>query len=80
MQHSNARIGLWMFGLYLVFYGGFVLVNAFAPDAMESPAVAGLNLAVSWGFGLILAAVVLALAYGFLCRANAAEDVEGKSK
>lgn len=68
MQQHNARLGLWLFGFYLLLYGGFVLVNAFSPDTMELSPFGGVNLAISWGFGLIVAAVVLAFVYGFLCR------------
>lgn len=64
----NARIGLWLFAVYLAFYAGFVLTNAFAPDRMKDVFALGLNLAVVWGFALIGLALVLALVYGWLCR------------
>ena len=64
----NARFGLWLFAAYLLLYGGFVFLNAFAPQRMEAPAVAGVNLAVTYGMGLIAAAFLLALLYGWLCR------------
>jgi uncharacterized membrane protein (DUF485 family) len=68
MLSRNARIGLVLFFVYLVLYGGFVLVSAFAPAVMETTLLAGVNLAILYGFGLILAAFVLALVYGWLCR------------
>jgi uncharacterized membrane protein (DUF485 family) len=68
MQSSNARTGLILFAVYLVLYGGFVLINAFSPETMESTPFAGINLAILYGFGLIVAALVLSLVYGFLCR------------
>lgn len=68
MQSRNMKIGLTLFGVYLLLYGGFVLINAFAPTAMEATPVAGVNLAILYGFGLIIAALVLALIYGWLCR------------
>ncbi len=74
MQARNLKIGLALFTVYLVLYGGFVLVNAFAPETMEATPIAGVNLAILSGFGLILAAFVLALFYGFLCRG--ADDSE----
>ena len=52
------------------------LMNAFAPGVMQRDSVAGVNLAVLCGFGLIVAAFVLALVYGFLCRHQAASDGE----
>jgi len=68
MQKRNARIGLVLFSIYLLLYGGFVLLNAFSPDTMSITPVAGINLAILYGFGLIVAALVLALLYGWLCR------------
>lgn len=70
MQSRNARIGFVLFGIYLLLYGGFVLLNAFSPETMELTPVAGVNLAILYGFGLIVAAFVLALIYGFVCRGS----------
>ena len=60
-----------LFLVYLLFYGGFVGLATFAPNALARPALAGVNLAVVYGFGLIVAALVLALVYMLLCRAEA---------
>jgi uncharacterized membrane protein (DUF485 family) len=72
MQTRESRIGLVLFFVYLFFYGGFVLLNAFAPRTMEWTPVEGLNLAVLYGFALIIVAFVLALLYGLLCRKRSA--------
>jgi uncharacterized membrane protein (DUF485 family) len=64
----NARQGLWLFGLYLSLYAAFVLLNAFRPEVMDVVPAAGLNLAVIYGFGLIVTAFALALVYAWLCR------------
>ncbi len=85
MSASKQRIGLALFAIYLVVYGGFVLLNAFAPDVMKLEPIAGVNLAVVYGFGLILSAFVLAVVYGFINRsvgathANEAAQREIKS-
>jgi uncharacterized membrane protein (DUF485 family) len=68
MQSRNSRIGMVLFVFYLALYGGFVLVNTFSPETMEATPLAGINVAIWWGFGLIAAAFLLALVYGFLCR------------
>jgi uncharacterized membrane protein (DUF485 family) len=60
-----------LFLLYLAFYGGFVGLSAFSPEAMEATPVAGVNLAILYGFALIVAAFVLAMLYGWLCRTDA---------
>jgi uncharacterized membrane protein (DUF485 family) len=81
----TSRIGLLLFTVYLVLYGGFVLLAAFSPQSMESTPLAGVNLAIWYGFGLIASAILLALFYGWACRSesddagNAADASEGKA-
>ena len=70
MATRNARLGLVLFAVYLVLYGGFVLLNTFAPQTMEATPIAGINLAILSGFGLIIAAIIMALLYGVLCTAE----------
>ena len=67
----NARYGLFLFFLYVILYAGFVALSAFAPTRMASAPFGGVNLAVLYGFGLIVAALVLALIYMRLCRPQA---------
>ncbi len=78
METSNARIRIILFSTYVLLYGGFVLLNMFWPDLMETTPVAGINLAILYGFGLIVVALILALVYGWLCNPtqNNAEDEE----
>jgi uncharacterized membrane protein (DUF485 family) len=68
MTSRNSRIGLALFFVYLALYAGFVLLAAFSPATLERTPLAGVNLAIWYGFGLIAAAFVLALVYGWLCR------------
>jgi uncharacterized membrane protein (DUF485 family) len=70
-SRRNARRGLVLFGAYCVIYGGFVLLCAFSPGAMEWAPVAGLSLAVVYGMGLIGGAMALAVLYTWLCRGSA---------
>jgi len=74
-QRSNARLGLWLFAVYLLLYLGFVFLSAFAPDMMERPVLAGLNLAIVYGFGLIIGAFVMAILYGMLCKSEPSKDI-----
>lgn len=67
------RLGAWMFILYAVIYAGFVVVNLARPGLMEKAVVAGLNLAVVYGFGLIIFALVLALIYSRACERREAK-------
>ena len=68
MESKNARLGLQLFSVYLLFYGGFVFISAFKAEWMEATPVAGINLAILYGFGLIISALVLALIYGVTCK------------
>lgn len=61
---TKSRLGLVLFVGYTTLYLGFVLINAFAADVMDTVIVGGLNLAIVYGFGLILVAIVFALVYG----------------
>ncbi|GAB5403790.1 MAG: hypothetical protein Aurels2KO_20210 [Aureliella sp.] len=63
-EPSASGLGLTLFFLYAIFYFGFVLVNAFAATWAEWKPVAGLNLAILWGFALIGVACLLSLVYG----------------
>lgn len=76
----NARIGLWLFALYLLLYGGFMALNAFYPQRMAKPAFAGVNLAVTYGFALIVGAFLLALLYMFLVRGRAEDATENNGR
>ncbi len=64
----NTRIGLLLFAVYVAFYAGFMALSAFWPAVMGTPVLAGANLAVVYGFALIVAAIVLALIYMRICR------------
>ena len=68
IARRNSRYGLVLFAIYLAFYGGFVYLNAFRAEVMDTLVLEGVNLAIVYGFGLIIAAIVLAVLYGWLCR------------
>jgi uncharacterized membrane protein (DUF485 family) len=72
MQSRHSRIGLSLFTLYLLLYAGFVLLAAFSPSTMERTPLAGVNLAIWYGFGLIVVAILMAFIYGWACRTSAA--------
>ena len=67
-DRRHSRIGLVLFAIYLAIYAIYVVVNAFWPTVMDAVPLAGVNLAILYGFGLIGGAIVLALIYGWLCR------------
>jgi uncharacterized membrane protein (DUF485 family) len=64
----NARLGLGLFGVYLLLYVGFMGIAAFKYELFASTPFGGVNLAVLYGMALIVAALVLALVYMKLCK------------
>lgn len=78
----KTRLGVIMFVIYALVYGGFVAINVGSPLSMESTVFAGLNLAVVYGFGLIVFALLLALIYERLCalrEQSMEQDAGGKN-
>lgn len=79
----KTRIGIWMFLMYAIIYAGFVLINTFYPSLMGSD-IGGLNLAIIYGFGLIIFALMLAFVYNSICTAAEEEfntmDTEDKTQ
>ena len=75
----QTRYGLMLFLVYVILYGLFVYLSAFRPDVMSSRPFGGVNLAVLYGLGLIIAAIVLALIYMVICRRASAPNSEGRA-
>jgi uncharacterized membrane protein (DUF485 family) len=69
----NARYGLWLFLVYVIFYAGFIAISAFKFDALRAN-IGGVNLAIAYGMGLILLAFLLALVYMGITRNDRPED------
>lgn len=63
----KSRLGIKMFFIYAIIYAGFVAINVARPVLMEKEIVFGLNLAVVYGFGLIILALLMAVFYNFFC-------------
>lgn len=57
------RWGLYLFFVYLTIYAVFVYLSAFREDVMKTHAFGGINVAVVYGFALILLPLILALIY-----------------
>lgn len=75
------RLGVWMFLLYSILYGGFVAINLAKPLLMEETVFSGLNLAVVYGFGLIIIALIQALVYDAMCnRSERSANAQAKGE
>jgi len=78
----KSKVGLILFGVYSFIYAGFVFINTWSPKTMETKVLLGLNLAVFYGFFLIILAIVMGIIYNHYCtkmenKLNV-EDKEGK--
>lgn len=77
---STARIGLWLFWVYVLLYAGFMGVVLFRPELLSTRPLGGVNLAIAYGMGLIAGAFFLAVVYMVACRriAGRAGDRDGR--
>lgn len=69
----KTRLGLRLFLVYGIMFAGFVLINTFIPAVMGAIVFLGLNLAITYGFFLIVLAVVLGVVYNIMCTAKEKE-------
>lgn len=64
---KKQKTGVIMFFIYLIVYSVFVAIGVFSYELMGEHVLFGLNLAVIYGMGLILLAIILGLIYNSLC-------------
>ena len=63
----KTRLGLKMILIYGVIYAVFILINTLAPQVMAMEVLFGINLAVYYGAGLIIFAILQGILYNHLC-------------
>lgn len=76
LSARNSRIGLWLFLVYSIIYAGFIAISCADPKLMASRPFGGVNLAILYGFALIVIALILALVYMYFCKKNADDHRE----
>jgi uncharacterized membrane protein (DUF485 family) len=69
----KTKLGLIMFAAYSTLYLAFVFICVLKPRLMAMD-VGGLNLAIAFGFALIVIAVVQALIYNYVVGRKEKED------
>jgi uncharacterized membrane protein (DUF485 family) len=67
-DRGTSRIGLTLFWIYVLLYGGFIGLVLFRPDLLSQRPFGGVNLAIAYGMGLIAGAFLLAIVYMVACR------------
>lgn len=63
----KSKLGLKLFFVYGTIYAGFVVINTVKPKLMEIQVFLGLNLAVVYGMGLIVIAIIMGVIYNHFC-------------
>ncbi|MEN8152804.1 MAG: DUF485 domain-containing protein [Acidobacteriota bacterium] len=80
-EKVKSKVGLILFAIYSFIYAGFVFINTLSPKTMGVKVILGLNLAVFYGFGLIILAIVMGILYNHYCtkmenKMNSSEEEE----
>lgn len=81
LTKQKSVLGIRLFFVYLICYAGFVAIGVFEYELLAVPVLGGLNLALAYGLGLILFAVILGIVYNYYCtkyedEAEQANEVE----
>lgn len=64
---KKAKLGVKLFFVYTFIYAGFVVIGLTKPELMGLEVIGGQNIAVIYGFGLILLAVIMGFIYNYFC-------------
>lgn len=67
VTQQKSKLGVRLFFIYLICYAGFVILGVFKYELLETTVFWGLNLALTYGIGLIIFAVVLGIIYNYYC-------------
>lgn len=67
LKDYKQKLGLKLFFVYATIYAIFVGINTLFPSVMEKVVFMGLNVAIVYGFSLIIFAIILGLVYNGFC-------------
>jgi uncharacterized membrane protein (DUF485 family) len=73
------RLGIIMFAIYFALYITFILVAVLSPQTMATD-IGSLNLAIVFGFGLIVFAIIQALLYNLMCSRREKKDAKSRQR
>ena len=84
LTRQKSALGIRLFFVYFICYAGFVSIGVFRYELLAIEVFGGLNLAVVYGMGLIVFAVLLGIVYNYYCSRYEdqaeAEDVQQATK
>lgn len=63
----KAKLGVLLFFIYTFIYSGFVAIGLTKSQWMGLKFFGGQNLAIIYGFGLIILAIIMGFIYNYLC-------------
>jgi uncharacterized membrane protein (DUF485 family) len=64
---KKSNLGLLLFFIYLIIYSGFVFIGLYDPELFGEHILGNQNLAIVYGFGLIILAIVMGFIYNLIC-------------
>jgi uncharacterized membrane protein (DUF485 family) len=64
---KKAKLGVIMFFCYTLVYAGFVFIGLTKPEWMGLELIGGQNIAIVYGFGLIVLAIIMGFIYNYFC-------------
>ena len=67
LTRKKSKLGIRLFFLYFILYAGFVVIGVFEYELLALEVFSGLNLALSYGIGLIVFAIILGIVYDIFC-------------
>lgn len=78
-QGFKTKAGLIMFAIYIPIYLAFILISVISPKTMATE-IGPLNLAIVFGFGIIILAIIQAIIYNYICSTKEKLDNSSKGK
>jgi uncharacterized membrane protein (DUF485 family) len=83
-QNYKAKLGLVMFAIFTPIYLAFIFICVISPSTMAKD-VGSLNIAIVYGFGIIILAIIQAVIYNIICSKKEKHDhvddgVKGEGK
>ncbi len=72
-QGFKSKLGIIMFAIYTPIYLAFILISVISPSFMSKD-IGSLNVAIVYGFGIIILAIIQAIIYNNICSAKERHD------
>lgn len=64
---KKSKLGVILFLVYTIIYAGFVIIGLTRPELMGLELIGDQNIAIIYGFGLIILAIVMGFVYNYFC-------------